>query len=143
MLHQPKRILPTALAASLALTVLASFSEAKKPPEVASARRFDREQFMVMNLNRGHGSSGYYLVTALRITKDVGSDLEKAARQLEQVDKSYARSRGKPDDRYLSTTSDKINAARKTAAELETKLRDAYQDLKASIQQTLVLEGSR
>lgn len=95
---------------------------------------------MLLNLNRGPNSTGFYLVESLRQVKSVSSDLERALRQLEQADIAYAKSRGRPDDRFLASPASQIKQAKQAAAELEAKLRDAYQDLKATIAQTLAFD---
>lgn len=100
--------------------------------------QFGREEIMLMNLNKGAGSAGYYMLTALRQLKEINKELDKAERQVGEVDKAYAKSRGKPDDRYLATSQSRLAQARQTAAKLEEQVRDAYYDLKSSIQQTLV-----
>lgn len=96
---------------------------------------------MMMNLTRGPGSTGFYVVQSLRHAKDMVRDLDKALRQLEQVEKAYAKSRGRPDDRQLAGAAERIRQAQTTAGQLETQLREAYQDLKSSVSQTLAVEG--
>lgn len=110
-----------------------------RPP--ISAGKFDREQLMMMNLTRGHGSTGFYVVQSLRYSKDMVRDLEKAINQLDQVEKAYTRSRGRPDDHPLLTSAEKIKQAQAHAGQLEHELREAYQDLKSSVTQTLAIEG--
>ena len=102
---------------------------------------FTREQFMLMNLNRGQDSTGFYLLNCLAKTKVMVRDLDKALRQLEQVERSYAKSRGKPDDRFLDSAAYRIKLAKQTAEQLVVQLKDASDDLRTSVQQTLVLEN--
>jgi len=101
--------------------------------------KFDREQLLVLNLNRGPNSCGYTVVTALKQTRTMCKDLDRARRQLEQIDISFARYKGKPDNRYLQPTSERLKQAEETALLLEGQLKDTYQELKSSIQQALIL----
>jgi hypothetical protein len=104
-------------------------------------RNFDRQQLMMMNLTRGHDSTGFYLITSLNKTKDMIRDLEKSINQLDQVEKAYTRSRGRPDDHPLQSSSDRIKQAQQRAGQLELELREAFHDLKSSVTQTLASEG--
>lgn len=101
---------------------------------------FDREQKMLLNLKQGVGSSGYYLLHSLRGTQLMVRDLEKATKQVEEVDKTYAKSRKKPDNRYLQAATLKIANCRQQAETLEAELHEAFAELKKSINQALVLE---
>jgi len=103
--------------------------------------KFNREQFMMMNLTRGHDSTGFYLITSLNRTKEMIRDLEKSLNQLDQVEKAYTRSRGRPDDHPLQSTADRIKQAQLRAGQLELELREAFHDLKSSVTQTLAVEG--
>ena len=96
---------------------------------------------MLMNLNRGHGSTGYYLADSLRQTRGMVKALDKALRQLEQVERNYGKSRGRADEHCLGSTADRIGQCKTSAEQLEKQLHDALQDLRSSIQQTLILEG--
>ncbi len=104
---------------------------------------FDREQTMLMNLKGKPNSSGFFIVMSSEKSKAIVSDLTKALRQLEEVDKAYAKSRGTPDSRYLDATKLKLINVTKSAEKLHEELWDTYQELKRSIQNTLVLDESR
>lgn len=101
---------------------------------------FDREQKMLLNLKQGVGSSGYYLLHSLRETQAMVRELEKATKQVEEVDKTYAKSRRKPDNRYLQAATLKIANCKQQAETLEASIHDAFAELKKSINQALVLE---
>ncbi|MBI4533484.1 MAG: hypothetical protein HY711_06005 [Candidatus Melainabacteria bacterium] len=135
-----KHFIPIVLAIAT-LVVFPAAIGARKAQRLPAQPDFDREQFMLMNLNRGQDSTGFYLSGSHAKTKVMVKDLDKALRQLEQVDRTYAKSRGKPDDRFLDSTYQRIKQAKQTAEQLEVQLKDAYDDLKVSIQQTLVLEN--
>lgn len=138
----PRRTPPgTAALAALLLALLLCPGEARRPAKLLPGLKFDREQIMMMNLTRGPGSTGFYLVQSLRHAKEMVRDLDKALRQLEQVEKAYAKSRGRPDDRPLASSAERIRQAHTTAGQLETQLRQAYEDLKSSVSQTLAVEG--
>jgi len=101
---------------------------------------FSRFQMMVVNLNRTKGSTGFTIVQSSRQIKQMEKELDKALSQLEQVEKTYAKSRKRPDDRYFDSTEEKLKHARATAQQLESQLSDAYYDLKGAIKQTLIME---
>ena len=69
-------------------------------------------------------------------------DLDKALDQVVEVDKTYAKSRHKPDNRYLENACLKITVARQTAEQLKFQLGDAYSELKDSIEQTMVTDAN-
>lgn len=68
-------------------------------------------------------------------------DLEKALNQVEEVDKTYAKSRNQPDSRYLENACLKITLARQTAEQLQDQLREAYAELKSSIEETVITDS--
>jgi len=70
-------------------------------------------------------------------------DLTKALRQLEEVDKAYSKSRGKPDSRHLEGTKLKLINATKSAERLHEELWDTYLTLKKSISETLVIDEAQ
>lgn len=133
----------TAGAASILLAftlVTISASDAKRPPKPPPAPRFDRAQFMLMNLNRGPNSTGGYLAESHKAAFKMKDDLAKALNQLQQVEATYAKSRGRPDDKFLEGPGERIKQAQKTADQLLNELRDAEADLKSTIQQTMITD---
>lgn len=107
----------------------------------SGALKLDRAQMMVFGLNRGPDSAGFYLLKSLKETQAMARVLDKATRQVEQADAFYAKSRGRADDRFLSSTYQQVAKAQKTAEQLHSELAAAYDDLKSSIKQTLVREN--
>jgi septal ring factor EnvC (AmiA/AmiB activator) len=105
--------------------------------------KFDRAQIMIINLNHGQSSCGFYLADSLATIKLTNKNLEKALKQLEQVDRAYAKSRHRPDDSFLAPAHEQIKKAKETCERLETELRQSLDELKSSIQQTLVVEGNK
>lgn len=101
-------------------------------------RQFTREDYMVMNLNRGTASAGTQISEALRAARQSVKDLDRALRQMEQVDKQYAKSKGKPDDRYLAAATETLRKTLKTAQQLEVELEASRDELKSSIQEALI-----
>ncbi|MBY0550187.1 MAG: hypothetical protein K2W95_23120 [Candidatus Obscuribacterales bacterium] len=101
-------------------------------------RQFTREDYMVMNLNRGTASAGTQISEALRSARQSVKDLDRALRQMEQVDKAYAKSKGKPDDRYLTAATETLRKTLKTAQQLEVELEASRDELKSSIQEALI-----
>jgi hypothetical protein len=104
--------------------------------------KFDRNQTMLINLQTAPMSAGYYILHSYGNTKQMGHDLDRAINQIMAVDQSYAKSRNRPDDRYLQSVCLKITLAKQTAAQLEDQLSDAFTDLKSSIKQTLVTDSN-
>lgn len=97
-----------------------------------------RAEKMVMNLRYGNGSAGFYLLEAMRLSKEMDKDLRKALYQVREVDKSYAKSRGKPDSRFLEPAAIKIVQCQERSDQLSKELKDSFLELKESINQTLV-----
>jgi len=126
--------------ATLSLFALSMGSEARKAPAPPQEQtpQFNRAQMLVMNLNRGPKSAGFYISQSLRTVRDAIKGLERAQRQVEQADKEYAKSKGKPDDRYLAEAADRIKKAVVDAQALENELQIARDELKSSITQSLV-----
>lgn len=125
-------LLPAAVLLSTLLTLPVSAA-------TGSTTQFDREQMMILNLNRGPGSSGWLVVEALKQSRAAIKELDKSKRQLQQADLNFAKYKGKPDTRYLEPAAAKIQQAEETARLLEAQLKDAYEELKGGIQQTLIM----
>lgn len=130
-MHKSSIYLPIALVLAVSSAALAD-----KPGEPLA--QLDRAQSLVMNLNRVPQSTGFYLLQDLREIKGMDHDLTKALNQAREVDKTYARLRGKPDERHLEAVCIKIEKALNARALLEEDLKDAYTTLKSSIQETMV-----
>lgn len=127
----------------LAICVLTSFNasaQAEKPskPPVAQ-RQFTREEFMVLNLNRGADSSGSHLSDSLKLTKQMIKDLDKSLRQLQQADREFAKSKGRPDDHFLTPAATRLEESLKTAQKLAEELEASRAELKDSIHQALIM----
>ncbi len=131
-----KSVITLASVTVLALSTQPAICWKKQNP--ANKPEFDRTQFMVINLNRGKNSSGYYLQESAKDCRLLMIKLDKAARQIEQVDSAYAKTHGHPDDRYLRSARERIATARATAATLEQQLTASSDELKTSIQQILL-----
>lgn len=102
--------------------------------------KFDREQTMLMNLKSQPNSTGFFIIQSSEKSKMIVRDLTRGLRQLEEVDKAYSKSRGRPDSRHLDGTKLKLINASKTAERLHDELWDTFQDLKKSISDTLVID---
>ena len=107
---------------------------------VDAEEKLNRSQTMLLNLKTAPESSGYYIVQSYRTSKEITSNLEKALSQLAAVDQSYAKYRGRPDDRFLQAASLKVTLAKQTAQELQMQLQDAFAELKSSVEQALITE---
>lgn len=122
---------------SLGIATLSSEAEPQKMPP--SGRQFSREEYMVMNLDRGADSTGAHLAESLKDIHAIVRDLDKSLRQLQQVDKEFARSKGKPDDRFLGNAGDRLQQALTTAQQLEKELTDSRNELRDNIHQALIM----
>jgi len=103
----------------------------------------DRAEKMVLNLRVGKGSAGFYILESARLSRDVETDIRKALFQLREVDKSYAKSRGRPDDRFLERATIKMQTCQDKAKALTVELEDASQVLRETIRDTLINAGQQ
>lgn len=127
--------------AILLLTILATVSDtAAKPEKPQSIQNFHRAEFMLMNLNRGMDSAGTHLLTSEKATRQMIRDLDKSVRQMEQVNREFAKFKGRPDDHFLGTAPEQVRKAMQTAQQLEKELDAAREELKSSIQISLTLD---
>lgn len=110
----------------------------KAPPP--SGRQFSREEFMVLNLNRGKDSAGAHISDSLRDARNTVKVLDRSLRQLQQVDREYAKSKGKPDDKFLRAASERLEQALKSAEQLVQDLETSRDELKDNIHQALIME---
>jgi len=104
--------------------------------------KFDRSQNMLINLKSAPMSAGYYIIHSYSASKIMSRDLERALNQLIEVDKAYAKSRHKPDNRYLENVCLKVTLARQTADHLQDELKDAFSELKSSIEETIITDAN-
>lgn len=102
----------------------------------------DRAEKMVLNLRVGKGSAGFYILESARLSRGVEADIRKALFQLREVDKSYAKSRGRPDDRFLERASVKLQQCQDKAKSLTEELEDSNMILKETIRDTLLQSGA-
>lgn len=105
--------------------------------------KFDREQTMLMNLKNQPNSTGFFIIQSSEKSKMIVRDLTKGLRQLEEVDKAYSKSRGRPDSRHLEGAKLKLINATRTAEKLHDELWDTFQELKKNISETLVLDEAK
>jgi NADH:ubiquinone oxidoreductase subunit E len=133
----------TVLAVLILLATLTILPGPNSPGIMCSSEAhesFDRNQSMLINLKSAPMSAGFYLLHSYGTTKAISHDLDKALNQVVEVDKTYAKSRHKPDARYLENVCLKMTVARQTADQLQEQLRDAYAELKSSIEETVVTD---
>jgi hypothetical protein len=128
----------TFLLVALTATVFSALSV-----PISAEEKFDRAQNMVVNLNQVAGSTGFYLLKDIREVKEMDHDLGKALLQVQEVDKSYARLRGRKDERFLEAVAIKIQKAQNSRSLYEEDLKDAYSQLKSSIQDTMMTDQER
>src|SRR5262245_29515962 len=88
----------------------------------ADAPLLQREEMLVYNLNRGPKSTRFYLLKSLKAMREMEKDIERAQHQVEQVDATYNRARGRSDDRTMEGTVARLKTALQTAQRLEQEL---------------------
>lgn len=119
------------------LPLLAGFI-APSAPVKGAPENVSRAEKMLMNLRVGQGSATFYLLEAVRQSKDVEKNLRKALFQIKEVDKSYAKSKGKPDSKYLEAVTVKLNSCQEKSAEVSRTIEDSVGDLKEEINDALL-----
>lgn len=109
----------------------------EKPP--VPSRQFSREEFMVLNLNKGNDSTGAHISESLRQVRQMIKDLDKSLRQLQQAEREFGKSKGRPDDHFLAPAAAKLEQSLKTAQQLEQELSQSRDELKDSIHHALIM----
>lgn len=121
---------------SVIMASIAAAGNVKPPP---AGKQFSREEFMLMNLNRGEDSTGAHIGDSLKQVKGIVKELDRSLRQLQQVDKEFAKSKGKPDDKFLAPATDRLQQALKTAQQLSAELEGSREELKDNIHNALLM----
>ncbi len=98
----------------------------------------NRAEKMLMNLRMGQGSATFFLLEAVRQNKEVEKNLRKALFQIREVDKAYAKSKGKPDDKYLEAVTVKLNSCQEKSADVSRTIEDSVGDLKEEVNDALL-----
>ena len=101
-------------------------------------RKFTRAELLMVNMAHGKGSAGYYILEAQREVKEATRNLERAMSQVQQVQATYGKSKGRPDDKFLPSTELKLVQPRQHSQELEVFTSEAFQDLKRSVKEALL-----
>ncbi|MBS2000311.1 MAG: hypothetical protein U0103_18520 [Candidatus Obscuribacterales bacterium] len=131
---------------SVAVLAFGVPTHAEKPsaaPSTDAFAKMDRAQTLVYNLNHVANSTGFYLLQDIRGIDTMDHDLTKALRQVQEVDKTFNRLRGNPDNRSMQAVSIKIEKALNSRAIFEEDLKDAYITLKSAIEETLVSDTGK
>ena len=102
-------------------------------------KSFSREEYMLLNLNRGNDSTGTHIADSLKQVRIMIRDLDKSLRQLQQVEREFGKSKGRPDDHFLAPAEARLEQSLKTAQELATQLEASRVELKDSIHQALLM----
>jgi len=111
---------------------------APNTPVTGAPEQMNRAEKMLMNLRMGQGSATFYLLEAVRESKDVEKSLRKALFQIKEVDKAYAKSKGRPDDKYLEAVSVKLKSCQEKSADCSRLIEDSVSDLKEQINDALL-----
>ena len=127
------------VSAAIVCSNFAAAVEAGDPKAPPSGRQFSREEFMVLHLNSGNDSTGAHVAEAQKQLHNIVRELDKSLRQLQQVDREFAKSKGKPDDRFLNNAADALQKALSTSQQLEKELGECKVELKDSIHSALIM----
>lgn len=119
------------------LPLLAGFFAPLHPVQ-GEPDKMNRAEKMLMNLRVGQGSATFYLLEAVRQSKEVEKNLRKALFQIKEVDKAYAKSKGKPDSKYLEAVTVKLNSCQEKSADVSRTIEDSVGDLKEQINDALL-----
>ncbi|MBP7862135.1 hypothetical protein KA183_10660 [bacterium] len=111
---------------------------APNTPVTGAPEQMSRAEKMLMNLRLGQGSATFYLLEAARQSKDVEKNLRKALFQIKEVDKAYAKSKGKPDSKYLEAITVKLNSCQEKSVDVSRSIEDSVGDLKEQINDALL-----
>src|SRR5471030_563770 len=103
-----------------------SGNQGQAQDDFLSNRKFTREETMLLNMTHQKGSVGFLLLESVRNAKESTRNIEKALFQLREIEKSYAKSKGQPDTRYLSGTELKMVQAKQRSEELEGFTSDCF-----------------
>lgn len=125
-------------AAIICLSFMPMHLQASPEKPAPAGRQFSRAEYMVMNLNRGDDSTGAHVSESLKEVRLMVKELDKGLRQLQQVDKEFAKSKGRPDDHFLGPATDRLQQALRSAQQLEQDLTASRDELKEAIQQALI-----
>jgi hypothetical protein len=108
------------------------------PQPTCAEEKFNREEMLVLNLSHSKGSAGYFLLEAERLQKEVTHNLWRALSQVQQVEQSYAKSKGKPDQKYLDASQLQLVNARQRSEELTEYISTTFRQMKRSVKETLL-----
>jgi hypothetical protein len=125
----------TVLAATVALIAHKSPATAEDQP------KWDRAQTIIVNLNKSEGCAGWFVLQDIKQAKIMDHDLLRAHHQVEEADRTFAKLRGRPDDKFLTPVIIKLEKAEQSRAQLEEDLHDAFDQLRTSIQDVLVTDS--
>ncbi len=95
---------------------------------------------MLLNLKTAPESAGFYIVNSYHTSKEISQNIDRALNQVTAVDKTYAKYRRRPDDRFLQSTCLKLTLAKQTAQDLEQQLQDAFAELKSNVDESLITD---
>ena len=114
------------------------FQSCGSAEELAFDRKFTREELLLLNLGHGQGSAGFFLLEALKGSKETTHNLQRAMSQMRQVEATYAKSKGRPDDKYLQNAELKLTQARQRSEDLSENISDGFRDMKRSVKEALL-----
>jgi hypothetical protein len=134
--HRISREFPGFFLVSLAVATVAVATH--KTPATADEQKMDRAQTIIVNLNKMQGCAGWFLLQDIKQAKLMDHDLTRAHRQIEEADHTYAKLRGRPDDKFLTPVMVKLEKAEQERARLEEDLHETFDQLRTSIQDVIV-----
>jgi hypothetical protein len=117
-----------------AVVMLTRTSRAEDQP------KFDRAQTIIVNLNKMEGCAGWWLLQDIKESQKMTHDLGKAHFQLQEADRTYAKLRGHPDDKFLTAVQVKLEKCQQDRNQLEDDLHETWDQLRTSIKEILLAD---
>ncbi len=105
---------------------------------LAFDRKFTREELLLLNIAHGQGSAGFFLLEALGKSKEATRNIERAMSQMRQIESTYAKSKGRPDDKFLTNAELKLTQARQRSEEVTENVSDGFREMKRAVKETLI-----
>jgi hypothetical protein len=102
--------------------------------------KYDRAENIIINLNKAQGCAGWWILQDIHKVQEMDHDLGKAHFQVEEADKTYAKLRGRKDDKFLSLVTLKIEKVEQDRRILEEDLHDAFDQLRTTIKDVIMTD---
>jgi len=119
-------------------TAIFAQTNCQSAEELEFGRKFTREEQLLLNLAHGQGSAGFFLLEALRTSKETTHNIERAMSQMRQVEATYGKSKGRPDDKFFPNAELKLTQARQSSEQVTENVSDGFREMKRAVKDTLI-----